>query len=390
MTAPAAIDPATRRRRMGGWAVICGALILIGAGSAALLSLGEWTQREGLDPASAGPGGARALVEVLRDQGLTVDVARDRAAAERAVAAGEATLVIGDTTPLDDATLAEVALLADDVVLVDPRSRDLRVLVDGSTAAGVGDGELAEPDCTLPGAERAGGILPGAVFHGGPGVTVCYPSGEGHALLVTAQGERSLAALDAVDLFSNARLTDDGNAALAANLLGAHPRVVWYLPSLGDGALSDTSPTLGALTPDWVTPALVVLAATGVAAALWRARRFGPLVTENLPVTVRAAETTEGRARLYARSRDTVHVADQLRYGTLDRLARDLGLGPTAAADETADAAAARLGLDRGRVRGILIDDRPTTDAELVRLADALQHLETAVRLAVRPGRNPQ
>ncbi|MBD7957198.1 DUF4350 domain-containing protein [Microbacterium sp. Sa4CUA7] len=375
---------------MGGWAVIAAAIVLIGAGSAALLSVGEWTEREALDPDSAGPGGARALVEVLRDEGLTVDVVRDRAAAERAVAAGPATLVIGDTTPLDDATLGEVALLGDDVVLVDPRSRDLRVLVDGSAAAGVGDDVIAEPGCALPAAQRAGGILPGAVFRGAPGVTACYPSGEGDALLVTTRDERSLAALDAVDLFANAHLADNGNAALAVNLLGAHPRVVWYLPSLADGALTDSSPTLGALTPDWVTPSLVVLAAAGVTAALWRARRFGPLVSENLPVTVRAAETTEGRARLYARSRDTVHVADQLRYGALDRLARDLGLGPTAAAEETADAAAARLGMDRARVRGILIDDRPTTDAELVRLADALQHLETAVRLAVRPGRNPQ
>lgn len=390
MTAPAAIDPATRRRRAGGWAVIAGALILVGAGSAALLSLGEWTQREGLDPDSAGPGGSRALVEVLRDQGVTVEVVRDRGAAERAVAAGPATLVIGDTTPLDDATLREVALLGEDVVLVDPRSRDLRELLDGSAAAGVGDGTLAQPDCDLPAAQRAGGIVPGAVFSGGPGATRCYPAGEGDALLVLEQGGRSLAALDAVDLFSNAALADNGNAALAANLLGTHPRVVWYLPSLGDGTLSDASPTLGELTPGWVTPSLVVLAAAGLTAALWRARRFGPLVTENLPVTVRAAETTEGRARLYARSRDTVHVADQLRYGTLDRLARDLGLGPTSAADETADAVAARLGIDRSRVRGILIDDRPATDAELVRLADALQHLETAVRLAVRPGRNPQ
>ena len=35
--------------------------------------------------------------------------------------------------------------------------------------------------------------------------------------------------------------------------------------------------------------------------ALWRARRLGPVVAEPLPVVVRAAETVEGRARLYRR-----------------------------------------------------------------------------------------
>lgn len=390
MTAPVSVERTTRRRRAGGWAAIAVALVLIGAGSAALLTVGQWTQREALDPASAGPTGTRALAEVLRDQGVAVEVTRDLQAAERAAAQGSATLVLGDTAPLDDATLARVAGLADDVVLLDPRARDVRVLFDGSQAAGVGEDAIAAADCTLPEAQRAGAILPGAVFTAADGVTACYPSGDGHALLVTGADDGRLTALDARDLFVNAHLAENGNAALAANLLGRHDRVVWYLPSLGDGALPDTTPTLGELTPDWVTPAIALLLASALAAAVWRGRRFGPLVSEDLPVTVRASETTEGRARLYARSRDTLYVADQLRYGALDRLARALGLGPAAAAPEVADASAARLGIDRGRVRGILLDDRPAGDADLVALADALQQLETAVRLAVRPGRNPQ
>ena len=53
-----------------------------------------------------------------------------------------------------------------------------------------------------------------------------------------------------------------------------------------------------------------------------------------------------------------------------------------------ADAAAARSGFDRGAVRGILIDERPRTDAELVSLDARLHALETAVHAAVRPERN--
>jgi hypothetical protein len=125
-----------------------------------------------------------------------------------------------------------------------------------------------------------------------------------------------------------------------------------------------------------------------VAAGIWRGRRFGPLVAERLPVTVRAAETTEGRARLYAQARDALHAADQLRIGSLGRLGRMLALGPSASAEEVADAAAARTGIDRGAVRAILIDELPHTDAELVALDQRLRALEEAVHTAVRPERN--
>ena len=105
-------------------------------------------------------------------------------------------------------------------------------------------------------------------------------------------------------------------------------------------------------------------------------------------MTVRAAETTEGRARLYAHARDALHAADQLRIGALGRLGRLLGLGPAASAEEIADAAAARARVDRGAVRGILIDDLPRTDADLVALDERLRALEEAVHAAVRPERN--
>ena len=39
-------------------------------------------------------------------------------------------------------------------------------------------------------------------------------------------------------------------------------------------------------------------------------------------------------------------------------------------------------------VRGILLEDLPTTDAQLVALSDRLRELETAVRDAARPERN--
>ncbi|HWI32247.1 MAG TPA: DUF4350 domain-containing protein, partial [Microbacterium sp.] len=238
-------------------------------------------------------------------------------------------------------------------------------------------------------AKRAGPVIPGLLFTSGNADAACYPADGGYGLLV---GERSptsrIALIDAGGLFTNEHLAENGNAALAIGLMGRHPVVVWYVPTLADSDLEDTSPSLGVLTPPWVTPAIVLLIAAAVAAAVWRGRRFGPLVAENLPVMVRASETMEGRARLYARSRDALHAADALRIGTIGRLARDLGLGPAASAADVSDAAADRIGAPRPAVRGILIDSLPRTDAELVALSDRLRDLEAAVRAAVRTERN--
>ncbi len=246
--------------------------------------------------------------------------------------------------------------------------------------------ELAAPECDLAEALRSGAVAPGMVFESDD-ATACYPAGAGSGLLVRDDGVRRIAAIDARPLFVNESLAQDGNAALAINLLGRHAVVVWYVPSILDTDLEGGDPSLGELTPPWVSPVLVILLFAGVAAAVWRGRRFGPLVVERLPVTVRANETTQGRGRLYERSRDAAHAAAQLRAAALTRLARRLGLGPAARADQVADAAAARTGLDRRAVHAVLIDDIPHSDADLVGLRARLRDLEEAVHAATRPER---
>jgi hypothetical protein len=386
--APAIAPAPSRGRRATAWIAIAALLVGVGVVGALLAGIGEWTERDVLDPESAGPTGTLALAEILRDHGVEVVVVRDRAAARDALAAGAATLVMPDAPYLSDDALTEIADAASDVVLADPRARTLRLLLPGSTTAGVGPGSAVAPDCDVAAAERAGDVAPGAIYQPGTDTTACYPTGGGFGLLASGSGDGAVTALDGREVFTNEHLAEDGNAALAIGLLGAHPRLVWYMPGIADTDLVDDDPTLGELTPPWVSPAIVLLLVAGIAAAIWRGRRFGPLVAERLPVTVRAAETTEGRARLYANARDAVHAADQLRIGALGRLGRLLGLGAGASAQEIADAAAARTGFDRGAVRGILIDDLPATDADLVALGRRLQELETAVHAAVRPERN--
>ena len=191
-------------------------------------------------------------------------------------------------------------------------------------------------------------------------------------------GDRTTTVLGATGALTNGTILDLDNAALALTLLGTAPRLVWYLPSPADAA----TPTTAELSPPWVSPLIVLAVLTAVAAAVWRGRRFGPLIVENLPVVVRARETMEGRARLYQSSSARLRALDAIRVGTISRLATGCGLSSRAAVEEVVLAVAAAVGADPGDIRSTLLDTVPNTDAELVRLSDRLLEIEAAVRAA--------
>ncbi|MBU4465834.1 MAG: DUF4350 domain-containing protein [Actinobacteria bacterium] len=380
--------PSNRRRRAWGWAAIAIGLVLAGLVGMALAGAGQWAERAPLDPESSGPSGGRALAQILGERGVQVTIVRDRAGALAALGRGDTTLVIPDSPFLSDEALLELTGAAADVVVIEPHGRGMRLLFPGAEVSGFGSTDAIAPNCAFEAAHRSGPIVAGTLFAGADDAVACYPTEGGSALLTRVQGDGRVSAIDGSALFDNAHLAENGNAALAVNLLGTRTTLVWFVPTLADSDRTDASASLGDLTPAWVSPAIVLLLCAALAAAIWRGRRFGPLVAENLPVTVRAAETTEGRARLYARSRDTLHTADQLRIGALGRIARLLALGPSASAVEISDAAAQRVGADSGRVRGILIDSVPATERQLMTLSDDLHDLEMAVRAAVRPERS--
>lgn len=398
-TAPqpaAAVSPTVRQtaRRAVPWivlAAIAAAIALFGI----LLTGGHNGAGTPVDAANPAPAGAEAVAQVLHDRGVTVHSVTTLAAA-RDAAGDDATVLVYD--PEGNLPARGYRGLAGDgrtLVVVEPGFSALQAIAPDVTAAGAPRG-VAEAGCGVRAAERAERIdprsTPNTEEHLHPGTfrvtgdgVACFTSGDGRASLVrTTFDDSTLYLLGSAAVLTNDGVDREGNAALALNLLGGHRTLVWYLPSIGDRPVTGP-PDIAALTPGWVTPVMLLLAVVFIAAAIWRGRRFGPLVVENLPVVVRAGETREGRARLYQRSSARLRAADALRVGTVGRLSTIVGLPATAATPEVADAVAALLRADRSRVRDVLVDRVPATDRDLLTLSDELTELERSAADAVSP-----
>ncbi|CAH0128710.1 putative membrane protein Rv3691 [Microbacterium oxydans] len=376
-SAPSTAERRPRRlRTLIGWLIV-GALVVGVAFIAMRVSAAAPGGRGGLDPEGRNDAGSLALAEILRDQGVEVEVFRSRADARAAIDA-DSTLVMANPFSLSDEALRELIEPAANLVFLSSSSRLLDLLDIGEDAPGSSDSVAAE--CEVPEFAKIGTIRPDRLFSPAPGVTACFGDADGAAVLVDErEGERHVV-VEGSKLFSNAYLAENGNAALALALLGQGDRVVWYVPSFADSDIEgEPVDTLGSLTPPWLTPAILLLLLSGVAAAVWRGQRFGPLVAETLPVTVRASETMHGRARLTAKAGDSAHAAQALRDGAQRRLARALGLAVHATADEVADAAADRLRVPRGTLQALLAGPLPQDDASLIELARRLSELEHAV-----------
>ena len=403
-------------RRAAFW--IGAGIVLILIALAGIAITGPGTAADRLSPTSAAPSGAKALVEVLRQEGVSVTVASSLE--EVAAAASDpasTTIVLNDAESLlDDDQLAEVGNLATRVVLIDPGFAQLSALVPEVAAAGgtawggedATNADVLEADCALPAV-----LASESVSGGGAGYRVvdeqaetisCLGSGDEVYSLIQVTGDGGdgtgssdgtsssdgtgtgtvRTVLGASEALTNEDIVVAGNAALALSLLGETDSLVWYTPSIADRA-GDTPPTLAELSPGWVVPSTLLAILVALAAAVWRGRRFGPLVVENLPVVVRASETMEGRARLYEKGSARLRALDALRIGAIERLARQVGLSRTASVDEVITAVSAVTGRPLSEVRLMLLDASPNTDADLVRLSDDLLILERNTVTATRP-----
>ena len=401
-----------------------------------------------------------AMLNMLMEDGVQYTTAS--AADDAAAYSGSGTTLVidSDETNMSTADIAELAtgtwgrviILSDDPNLLDAFAPGVSASggTENSSATAMynADPTLVSPGshCTQSNATAAGAVeMPGgSVTYQLPEVTAsstatptstatpqisdltaCYPTdGSADPAMVSLHDEATggdVILLGWTDFTENEYLAQQGDAALALDLFGAHSTLVWLATQFtednnlngcvgqacasgtpnpnqtgngaggsgaggggsGSGGGSSQAVTLAQLIPHWIWWMLLQLVLAAAALAYWRSRRLGRLVGENLPVKVRAAETVEGHANLYRRASATGRAAGLLRSATARRLAPLLGLpaGPAGRKPETLVLPVAeRLRLPPEQVHAILAGEAPMTESELVRLTDQLDRLEQEVR----------
>lgn len=373
---------------------VVAAVVLLLVAAVVIATIRSDARHGTLDPRSADPRGSRAVAELLADRGVDTHVVTTLDEA-RAAAAPDTTLLV--TAP-DLLTHRQQTWLRSSTagsggrtLLVAPGSWSVERLAPGVTAdpATSLDSELT-PDCALPAAQRAGTADLGGVRYTTTHLDAdeCYPSERLATLLripdPTKGGDTVV--LGSPDILYNDHLDEQGNASLALQLLGSRHHLVWYLPSLSDTSAADADDErsfFDLLPSGWLWGTLQLFIAAALA-ALWRARRLGPLVPEKLPVAIHASETVEGRARLYRKSNARDRAAAALRSTTRTRLAPLVGVPVTQAHTPEALLPALSSHLhthgDGQALHTLLFGPPPSDDAALIALADQLDALEREVR----------
>ena len=383
-----------RVRSILPWVVV----VLLGALTLVAMGVRDTPDARLLDPRSPAGMGSRAVAEVLTGNGVELDIVTSIAELPSAFPPGTTVVVTADAR-LSPGALTEVAERASGadrliILLVEPRTV-------GHLAPGLSGFSLPSSldvvsspgsSCTIaqirPGDTVRGGLVSIQVNEAGAGasdIEVCLPPRYLDAQGMLARLPRGAAHPETFLVgfgraLTNEHITAEDNAAVSLRLLGHSPRLVWLIPSGSDGPDGMAGDTYSPW-PAWTTPVTVVLALGTALLALVRGRRLGRLVAEPLPVTVRAAETTESRGHLYRRSRDLGRTAGILREGTRARLRRRLGVGRSDSLDTLVTAVAIATGEPQQRVRALLSDSEPTRSADLVRLGSDLEDLERKVHL---------
>jgi hypothetical protein len=375
--APASGGGGWRRHKLTAILVVA----FVAAVGVALWSGGGARTTTPLDPDNPGPDGAQALAQVLGDEGVDVEVARNLADLEKVDAGGDLTVVVTSTDYLGRRVIDRMLDHVGDarVVLVEPGEGVLDALgYDFHSVNAVADDDRWSADCTDPLVEGLTLEVDSSLTYEAPG---CFTDDDRSVLV-----ERDNVTLfGAGDALTNDQVVRGDNAAVTLRLLGQTERLVWFVPSYddlsaGDGVSAET------LLPRWIRPGLWLGAIIVLVVIAWRVRRLGPLATEPLPVVVKAIETTRSRGRLYRKAGDRAHAAAGLRAATRTRTAERLRLGASAGTF-VGEAALIRdvarhVGRPEADIALILGSHGPTpgSDKDLISLATDLAALEEEVR----------
>lgn len=328
-------------------------------------------------PDSTEKTGARALRALLENHGVQVTATNDLV--DATASGADRTLLVAPGGALGEQDWERINRAGwSHVVLVRPPRTALRVLAPGVEPAGTVTEDSRDAGCDLPAAVKAGtATVSGSTYSIPESAVGCYGDGIHNTVVRLTRDDRIVDVVGTPRTFTNDILDEDGNAALALDLIGTHGRLVWYLPGFEtDEAAEDGDP----IVPPWVHHVAWMSGIAVLVIAFWRGRRLGPVVPEPLPVIVHAAETTEGRARLYRRSQARDRAAAALRESALGRLQRLHGIGRRTEPVAVVSTVAASTGHDPASLHHLLYGPPPIDDDSLLDLSRRLDQLTQEVR----------
>ena len=326
--------------------------------------------------------GTMAVAELLRHEGVSVSKASSLSEAVDASRQG-ATIAVVNADQLSDQDRRALAQAGGDVVVIGAKG-------GGNALAGLTDmtakGTAASASSTLApqcddadaqAARSLAGTRASVSLQGDDDAVGCFPVGKDRYAYATDSlpSGATLRVLPDPAPVANAHLAQKGHAAMGVRALGHHSRVLWL-----DGQRMKT-PSLwnSPSTPPWLPVLILQLIVIAGVLAIVQGRRFGGIVSEDLPVVVRSTETTVARGRLYRQGSDRPRAAQALRSGTALRLGAALGLPPGASRRDVIAAVATASGAAPATVDSLLYGPPPSSDDALATLAVQLDQLESEV-----------
>ena len=326
--------------------------------------------------------GTMALAELLRDEGISVSKA---GSLSQAVDAGRqgATIAVVNADRLSNQDRRALAESGGDVVVVGAESgSDALAGLTGMTAKGTAasTSSTLAPQCDDADAQAArslAGTRASVSLQGDDDAVGCFPVGEDRYAYATDSlpSGATLRVLPDPAPVTNVHLAQEGHAALGVRALGHHSRVLWL-----DGEhMEAPSVWNSSSTPPWLPVLIFQLLVIAGVLAIVQGRRFGGIVSEDLPVVVRSIETTVARGRLYRQGSDRPRAAQALRSGAALRLGATLGLPPGTSRRDVIAAVSLASGIAPATVDSLLYGPPPTSDNALATLAVQLDQLESEV-----------
>jgi len=350
------------------WAIV--AVAIVGA----VVLFGRQGPGAPLDPRSTKPNGTKALVYLLEEYGVTVDLTSQvppPGSTDRVL------VLVDHLSAVQDDAVTEFVDAGGQLVVADPSSK---LGVGGTEGVGLlGGGTEIDPRlCTVTALRTIETVEISAEAAGSLPVrdtdTSCFGDREQAYVVVHGQGRGTIVALGGATQWTNDLLDHASNAGLATMLLAPEAGRVVVLE--GDGAGGEKG--LFDLVPNRVWFAIGQVGMAFVVLALWRARRLGRVVVEPQPVEIAGSELVVASGRILDRIAQPQRAADVMRRELVHDLANHFGA--VAGTDmQTLDAAVSAAGrVPPGTVLAVL--GEPVSDERaLVALAGRIDAIRKEV-----------